>query len=130
MFGFAAAVGDDRGTDVVLTAWVRKIHRAFLLAAWSRSDPWREHECWSCGRIFPVAPFADRAHMVAVADSARDATFEAVEMKDGSGWYVRLTRSAMLPQQIGDFKTEAEARQWIADASAKWLERYGVSKPA
>jgi hypothetical protein len=65
-----------------------------------------------------------------MADSARDATFEAVEMKDGSGWYVRLTRSAMLPQQIGDFKTEAEARQWIADESAKWLERYGVSKPA
>ena len=68
--------------------------------------------------------------MVAMADSARDATFEAVEMKDGSGWYVRLTRPAMLPQQIGDFKTEAEARQWIADESAKWLERYGVSKPA
>ena len=68
--------------------------------------------------------------MVAMADPARDATFEAVQMKDGSGWYVRLTRPAMLPQQIGDFKTEAEARQWIADESAKWLERYGVSKPA
>ncbi len=62
---------------------------------------------------FSVAPFADRAHMVAMADPARDATFEAVEMKDGSGWYVRLTRPAMLPQQIGDFKTEAEAREWI-----------------
>jgi hypothetical protein len=36
----------------------------------------------------------------------------------------------MLPQQIGDFKTEAEAREWIAAESAKWLERYGVSKPA
>jgi hypothetical protein len=68
--------------------------------------------------------------MVAMADPARDATFEAVEMKDGSGWYVRLTRAAMLPQQIGDFKTEAEAREWIAAESAKWLERYGVSKPA
>jgi hypothetical protein len=81
-------------------------------------------------RDFPVAPFADRAHMVAMADPARDATFEAVEMKDGSGWYVRLTRPAMLPQQIGDFKTEAEAREWIGAESAKWLERYGASKPS
>jgi hypothetical protein len=68
--------------------------------------------------------------MVAMADPARDATFEAVEMKDGSGWYVRLTRPAMLPQRIGDFKTEAEAREWIDAGSAKWLERYGVSKPS
>jgi hypothetical protein len=51
-------------------------------------------------------------------------------MKDGSGWYVRLTRPDMLPQQIGDFKTEAEARKWIGAESAKWLERYGASKPS
>lgn len=68
--------------------------------------------------------------MVAMADPDRDAIFEAVEMKDGSGWYVRLTRPAMLPQQIGSFKTDAEAREWISAESAKWLERYGVSKPA
>jgi hypothetical protein len=34
----------------------------------------------------------------------------------------------MLPQQIGDFKTEAEARNWIGAESAKWLERFGASK--
>ena len=67
--------------------------------------------------------------MVAMVDPAHDATFEAVEMKDGSGWYVRLTRPAMLPQHIGDFKTEAEAREWIAAESAKWQERYGAGKP-
>lgn len=50
-------------------------------------------------------------------------------MKDGSGWYVRLTRPAMLPQQIEEFKTEAEAREWIGGESAKWLERYGAGKP-
>jgi hypothetical protein len=66
--------------------------------------------------------------MVAMADPARDASFEAVEHKDGSGWYVRLTRPGMLPQQIGDFKTEAEARNWIGAESAKWLERFGASK--
>jgi hypothetical protein len=67
--------------------------------------------------------------MFAMTDPAHDATFEAVELKDGSGWYVRLTRPAMLPQQIGDFKTEAEAREWIGAESAKWLERYGASEP-
>jgi hypothetical protein len=53
--------------------------------------------------------------------------FEAVELTDGSGWYVRLTRPAMLPQHIGDFKTEAEAREWIGAKSAEWLVRYGAS---
>jgi hypothetical protein len=65
-----------------------------------------------------------------MADLSPDATFEAVELKDGSGWYVRLTRPAMLPQHIGDFKTEAEAREWIGAKSGEWLERYGASKPA
>jgi hypothetical protein len=55
------------------------------------------------------------------------ATFDAVELRDGSGWYVRLTRPAMLPQHIGDFKTEAEAREWIGAKSAEWLVRYGAS---
>lgn len=65
----------------------------------------------------------------AMADPASEASFEAVERKDGSGWYVRLTRRAMLPQQIGDFKTEAEAREWIGAEAAKWLERFGAGKP-
>lgn len=66
--------------------------------------------------------------LLIMTDSAPQASFEAVEHKDRSGWYVRLTRPAMLPQQIGDFKTEAEARKWIGAESAKWLERFGASK--
>jgi len=78
-------------------------------------------------REFPVALFGDRAHSAAMAGRATDATFEAVERKDGSGWYVRLTRHEMLPQRIGDFRTEAEARAWIDAKSAEWLVRYGAS---
>ena len=63
----------------------------------------------------------------AMTDPATDPIFEAVELRDGSGWYVRLTRPNMLPQHIGDFKTEAEAREWIGAKSAEWLERYGAS---
>jgi hypothetical protein len=60
-------------------------------------------------------------------DPALDATFEPVELKDGSAWYVRLARPEMLPQHIGEFKTHAEAREWIGVKSAEWLLRYGAS---
>jgi hypothetical protein len=60
-------------------------------------------------------------------DPALDATFEAVELKDGSAWYMRLTRPEMLPQHIGEFKTQAEAREWTGVKSAKWLVRYGAN---
>jgi hypothetical protein len=62
-----------------------------------------------------------------MGEPTRLATFDAVELRDGGGWYVRLTRPAMLPQHIGDFKTEAEAREWIGAKSAEWLVRYGAS---
>ena len=50
---------------------------------------------------------------------ALDATFEAVDLKDGSAWYIRLTCPEMLPQHIGGFKTQAEAREWTGVKSAK-----------
>jgi len=74
---------------------------------------------WRFSTTAPIVP--------AMAGRATDATFEAVERKDGSGWYVRLTRPEMLPQRIGDFRTEAEARAWIDAKSAEWLVRYGAS---
>ena len=39
----------------------------------------------------------------------------------------RLTRPELLPQHIGDFKTEAEAPAWIGVKSAAWLVRCGMS---
>ena len=68
--------------------------------------------------------------VIIMSDPATDPIFEAVELKDGSGWYVRLTRPNMLPQHIGEFKAEAEAREWIAAKAAEWLERYGASQRA
>jgi hypothetical protein len=65
-----------------------------------------------------------------MTDPATDPIFEAVELRDGSGWYVRLTRPNMLPQHIGDFKAEAQAREWIGAKSAEWLERYGAGERA
>ncbi len=58
-------------------------------------------------------------------DPALDATFEAIELKDGSVGYVSLARPEMLPQRIGEFKPQTAAREWIGVKSAKWLMRYG-----
>jgi predicted methyltransferase len=40
--------------------------------------------------------------------------YEAVELKDGSGWYVRVTPQAYAPtRQVTGFASEADARAWI-----------------
>jgi hypothetical protein len=45
-----------------------------------------------------------RAHLeLTMHDPALDATFEAIEVKDGSVGYVSLARPEMLPQRIGEF---------------------------
>jgi hypothetical protein len=48
--------------------------------------------------------------------------FEPVEMKFGKGWYVLATLPRGTPIQLGSFRTEAEAREWIARKSAAWLK--------
>jgi hypothetical protein len=50
------------------------------------------------------------------------ARFEAVEMKDGRGWYVLATLPRGTPIQLGGFKKEDEARKWIETKSAAWLK--------
>jgi hypothetical protein len=83
---------------------------------------------FECGeRIFRWRYCVAALIVSSMAEHLAEETFEAVELRDGSGWYVRLTRPAMLPQHIGDFKTEAEAREWIGAKSAEWLVRYGAS---
>ncbi len=44
------------------------------------------------------------------------------ELKDQSGWYVRLTWSTGLSEDI-DLGSEEEARDWVANKSAAWLAR-------
>jgi hypothetical protein len=56
--------------------------------------------------------------------------FEAVPMKVGSGWYVRVTPPMGTQSQLGGFKTEDEANIWITDKSAAWLKEYENGKYA
>jgi hypothetical protein len=56
---------------------------------------------------------------------------EAARAKDGN-WSVLLTHPYERQAQIDGFETEAEAKTWIVDKSAAWLQIYegGVYAPA
>ncbi len=47
-------------------------------------------------------------------------TMEIRELKDRSGWYVRLTWTSGHVEDI-DVSSEAEAQDWIRRKSAAWL---------
>jgi hypothetical protein len=58
-------------------------------------------------------------------DVKHKVAFEPVALKGGTGWCVR----AVLPNgkefDLGGFRTEAEAREWIALKSLAWLKLKG-----
>jgi hypothetical protein len=41
--------------------------------------------------------------------------------KDGSGWYLEAVGDDGVPENIGDFGSEAEARDWIIHKSAAFF---------
>jgi hypothetical protein len=56
--------------------------------------------------------------------------FEPVEMKIGKGWYVLATPPKGTPTQLGGFKTEDEAREWIKRKSIPRLKEFEGGKYA
>ena len=56
--------------------------------------------------------------------------FEPVEMKIGSGWYVRVTLPGGRQPQLGSFSSEAEALEWIKHKAPAWLKEYENGKYA
>lgn len=49
-------------------------------------------------------------------------TFDAVEVKDGSGYFVRVTWSDGYEMRIDDMADEQEARAWIDANASHWHE--------
>jgi hypothetical protein len=49
-------------------------------------------------------------------------TFIPVERKDGS-WSVKAEHPDAVTQDIGDFKSEAEAQDWIIQESASYFRK-------
>ena len=62
--------------------------------------------------------------MVSMVDAPQKTTFEAVQIKMGPEWSVRLTLPNGEQPHLGGFKTEAEAIEWIKRESAAWLKGY------
>jgi hypothetical protein len=42
--------------------------------------------------------------------------------KDGTAWYVLVVWDNLPAEQVGAFGSEADARRWIWENSAEWLE--------
>ena len=57
-----------------------------------------------------------------MADAKPSIEFEPVQNKAGSEWYVRMRRPSG-ETHISGFKSEEEARHWIAHESAAWLKK-------
>jgi hypothetical protein len=50
--------------------------------------------------------------------------FKPTEMKSSLFWYVQVIFHDAPPLQLGGFKTEEEAKDWIARKSDAWLKAY------
>jgi hypothetical protein len=57
-------------------------------------------------------------------------TFRPVEWKILPEWYVLVTLPDAKELRIGGFKTEANAREWIARSSAAWIKEHNERKRA
>jgi hypothetical protein len=50
--------------------------------------------------------------------------FQAVEMKAGLGWFVRVALPKGETPRLGGFNSEAEATEWIKLKSCAWLKAH------
>ena len=55
---------------------------------------------------------------------------EPRELRDGSGWYALVTWGDRPSEQVGGFRTETEARHWIAHGAAAWIKQRIVEESA
>ena len=65
-----------------------------------------------------------------MGDPPQDVKFEPVRLWIAGGWCVHVTLPHGHETQIGAFRTEAEAKRWIAENSAGWLKDYDGGKYA
>jgi hypothetical protein len=50
--------------------------------------------------------------------------FQPIEMKAGSGWFVRVALPKGETPRLGGFNTEAESTEWIKLKSSAWLRQH------
>ena len=52
----------------------------------------------------------------------REVVFTPTKMQSFDGWYVQAIIPGVPPIQLGGFKTEEEAAEWVRRKSRAWLE--------
>jgi hypothetical protein len=63
--------------------------------------------------------------MASMPQRKRIVKFEPIELKAAEpGWFVRVTLPHGEQIHINEFRTETEAKDWIADKAAAWLKKY------
>jgi hypothetical protein len=56
--------------------------------------------------------------------------FRPTEMKSSLYWYVQVVFHDVPPLQLGGFKSEEEAKDWVTHKSDAWLKTYANGKYA
>ncbi|MGA2044288.1 MAG: hypothetical protein ABSG83_13065 [Roseiarcus sp.] len=65
-----------------------------------------------------------------MTERAEVVRFEVILLTLAAGWCVHVLLPHGHETQIGEFRSEAEARTWIAEKSAAWLKDYDGGKYA
>ena len=81
-------------------------------------------------RNFVLAFLCSASHSSTMATPKPKARFEAVQLKSGRGWYVRVTPPHGRQTQIEGFSKRAEAVAWVEHESGEWLKKYEGGKYA
>ena len=72
--------------------------------------------------VFSLAPELQLAHNAGVEKP--NIIFEAVRDNDAPGWHVVISLPDGNKAEVRGFKTEHDAKKWVALESKSWLEGY------
>jgi hypothetical protein len=75
----------------------------------------------------PLGTHTDGKHILSMAKSVVGIRFEVRPMKAEHKWVVVATFPDTPQVQLGDFATEADAKNWITNYSSGWLKKLGYA---
>jgi hypothetical protein len=60
---------------------------------------------------------------MSMAETSPEIAFDALEMKDRTGWFVRIRLPHGARSYINGFTSQLEANEWIQYEADRWLKR-------
>jgi hypothetical protein len=76
--------------------------------------------------VFVLGRAARSGHTDGMQPSKNDpkVEFRPTKMQSYDGWYVQVVIPGIPPIQLGGFKTEDEAKEWVRWKSQMWLDEH------